>query len=110
MYPHERALVKRYAGRPFALVGVNSDRDLDKIKGICRTEKITWSNFRQTSTRGPIPTAWNVKSWPTVYVIDHKGIIRYKNVRGQSLDAAVDKLMTGMAGGGGQPPEKSTDK
>ena len=27
MYPHERSLVKRLAGRPFALLGVNSDQD-----------------------------------------------------------------------------------
>ena len=26
MYPHERSLVKRLQGKPFALVGINSDR------------------------------------------------------------------------------------
>ena len=30
MYPHERSLVKRLAGKPFAIVGVNSDDDREE--------------------------------------------------------------------------------
>ena len=32
MFPHERSLVKRLEGKPFALLGVNSDEDKDKLK------------------------------------------------------------------------------
>ena len=32
MYPHERSLVKKLEGKPFALIGINSDTDRDKIK------------------------------------------------------------------------------
>ena len=32
MYPHERSLVKKLKDQPFALIGVNSDRDLEKLK------------------------------------------------------------------------------
>ena len=32
MYPHERSLVKKYAQSPFALIGVNSDRTLERVK------------------------------------------------------------------------------
>ena len=28
-----------------------------------------------------------------VYVLDHKGVIRFKNVRGEKMDAAVDELL-----------------
>ena len=34
MYPHERSLVKRLADQPFALVGINSDKDREKLKEI----------------------------------------------------------------------------
>ena len=34
MYPHERSLVKRLANKPFALIGVNSDRDKKKLKEV----------------------------------------------------------------------------
>ena len=94
MYPHERSLVKRLADEPFALIGVNSDKDLEALKPILKKENITWRSFwNGGSTKGPISRAWNVRGWPTIYVLDHKGVIRYKNVRGERMDAAVDTLL-----------------
>ncbi len=93
MYPHERALVKRYKDRPFTLLGVNSDSDLGQLKLVCKKQGIRWPNFHDKTTSGPIAKAWNVSGWPTVYLIDHKGVIRYKDVRGKQLDRAVEKLM-----------------
>ena len=94
MYPHERSLVKRLADEPFALIGVNSDKDLEALKPILKKEKITWRSFwNGGSTKGPISRAWNVRGWPTIYVLDHKGVIRYKNVRGDKMDDAVDTLL-----------------
>ena len=97
MYPHERSLVKRMAGEPFALLGINSDRDREKLKEVLKTEEITWRSWWDGgSTRGPIASKWNVRGWPTIYVIDEKGVIRYKNVRGEAMDKAVDALMAEM--------------
>ena len=95
MYPHERSLVKRLADQPFALLGVNTDRDLEKLQGVLKEENITWRSFwnGEKGTSGPISTAWNVRAWPTIYVLDHNGVIRYKNVRGEMMDAAVDTLL-----------------
>jgi peroxiredoxin len=94
MYPHERSLVKRLADKPFALVGVNSDHDKDELKKAMEKENITWRSFWDGgSTNGPIAKKWNVHGWPTIYVLDDKGIIRYKNVRGESMDKAVDTLL-----------------
>ena len=77
MYPHERSLVKRLAGEPFALLGINSDRDREKLKDVLKEEQITWRSFwNGGSTRGPISTAWTVRGWPTMYLNDHKGAIR----------------------------------
>jgi hypothetical protein len=96
MYPHERSLVKRLEGKPFAIVGVNSDSDREKIKQRLTEEHITWRSFWNNGTGGPIATRWNVFSWPTTYVLDAKGVIRFKDVRGQSLDDAVDGLLKEM--------------
>lgn len=96
MYPHERSLVKKFEGRPFAIVGVNSDADLEKLKPRLEEEKITWRSFwcGKDATRGEIPTRWNVSGWPTLYYIDHKGVIRAKNVRNDAeIDALIEKLV-----------------
>jgi hypothetical protein len=98
MYPHERSLVKHLADKPFALVGVNSDPDLDKLKTVLKDENITWRSFTNgpDGTGGPISKAWQVRGWPTLYVIDHKGVIRHKYLGSpgdEVLDKAIEKLV-----------------
>jgi len=95
MFPHERSLVKRLEGKPFALIGVNSDTDKEDCKKKNEKEQITWRSFWNgpKGTGGPISAEWNVQGWPTIYVLDHKGVIRYKNVRDKAMDAAVDALL-----------------
>jgi RNA polymerase sigma factor (sigma-70 family) len=93
MVPDERKLVERLSGKPFALVGINSDKDPAKVKAVMAGEKITWPSFRDGDAPGPIATAWNVHSWPSVYVLDGEGVVRYRDVRGQDLANAVAKLL-----------------
>jgi len=93
MYPHERSLVKRLEGKPFAILGVNSDPK-EHLKRVIKKEKMTWRSWWDGGdTSGPIASKWNVNSWPTTYVLDHKGVIRYKNVREKQMDDAVDTLL-----------------
>ena len=57
---------------------------------------ITWRQAIDKTTQGPIATRWNVQAWPTVYVLDAKGVIRFKGSRGAKLGTDVDKLMAEM--------------
>jgi hypothetical protein len=93
LVPEERNLLERLTGKPFALIGVNSDNSLAKVKAASRKERITWPSFRDGGTQGPIATLWKVHSWPTVYVLDREGVIRYRDLRGQALADAVDTLI-----------------
>ena len=93
MYPHERSPVQRLEGKPFALLGINSDPK-ERLRQAMKRENITWRSWWDGgNTRGPIAKAWNIKGWPTIYVLDHKGVIRYREVRGKSMDEAVDTLL-----------------
>ena len=98
MYPHERSLVKQLADQPFALIGVNSDRDLEQIREVVKEKNITWRSFWNgpQGTGGPISTEWGVTGWPTIYVLDADGRIRYKNVRGKEMDEAITTLLAEM--------------
>ena len=94
MYAHERSLVEKYADKPFAIVGINSDKDRGKLRKRMAVEKITWRSFFDGGgTGGPIASQWNVSGWPTIYLIDAEGRIRFKNTRGDDLDAALEELM-----------------
>ena len=90
--PYERSLVKRLEGKPFALLGVNSDQDRQELKKIIDKEGITWRSWWDGgSTHGPIATKWNVQAWPTLYLLDGKGTIRYKGDSLRSSTNRVDK-------------------
>lgn len=97
MYPHERSLVKRLEGKPFVILGVNSDPK-QKLKDVLKKESMTWRSWWDGgNTSGTIATAWNVSGWPTLYLIDHKGVIRQKWVGSpgdDTLDREIDRLVT----------------
>jgi hypothetical protein len=97
MFPHERSLVQRMAAKPFALIGVNSDKDRDECKQKNKEQQITWRSFwNGGSTSGPISTKWNVRGWPTLYIIDAEGVIRHKFLGSPGekvLDEAIDALV-----------------
>ena len=85
--------------KPFALIGVSvNGYDAKDLKQAMAKEKITWRSFWNgpNGTGGPISTAWHVQSWPTIYVLDGDGVIRYRNVRGEAMDRAVDELLKEM--------------
>ena len=86
-------MVKRLADKPFALIGINSDGDRSVVNKILEREKITWRNVIDGNTRGPIATAWNIKGWPTIYVLDKEGKIRHRDLRDDELEKAVVKLL-----------------
>jgi thiol-disulfide isomerase/thioredoxin len=98
MYPHEQEITRKLADKPFVLLGVNSDQDLDEAREAVSSESLSWRHFWNgpTGTRGPISTNWNVEGWPTVYLIDAEGVIRYKSVLGKDIDRGIEVLMAEM--------------
>jgi hypothetical protein len=95
MVPHERSLVKRSENKPFALLGINVDETKEVLKKSEAEHKITWRSWWDAEG-GTIAKDWHVHSFPTIYVLDGKGIIRYKGVRDEAMDKAVDALLKEM--------------
>ncbi len=93
MYPQERELVARLKDRPFAMVSVNTDASAETLAKSIKAGEITWRCWWDGGTTGPITTRWGVSSFPTIFVLDRTGVIRYKDVRGIDLDRAVESLL-----------------
>ncbi len=95
--------MKRLSGKPFALLGVNSDAKRDAIKKVIAKEKIVWRSwFDGGGKEGPIATKWQIAAWPTVYILDAKGVIRHIEADGgapdaEGLDKKLDKLLQELA-------------
>ncbi len=95
MVPHEKKLVERMKGKPFALVGINGDDEREKASAGAKKGEMSWPSFWDAAERpeGPITKAWNVHSWPMVYVLDAKGVIRSIAHDDKKLDELVDELI-----------------
>jgi peroxiredoxin len=92
MYPANRKLVETYAGRPLAFLGVMGD-ELATVKKAVERRTITWPVWWDGTAPGPIASRWSVKKWPEIYVLDHRGIIRYREIQGVVLERAIAKLV-----------------
>jgi len=97
MYPQERELVAKRKGEPFALVSVSTDADVETLKKSIASGEITWRCWWD-GTSGPITTRWGIEGFPSIFVLDKAGVIRFKNVWGDDLDKAVASLLGGAPG------------
>jgi peroxiredoxin len=100
MLPHHQALAERFQDRPFVLLGINSD-PRDKAQEAVKREKITWRSWWDGGdSNGPIAAKWNVTAWPETYVLDHKGIIRFRYSSPTSDDGlakSIDQLLLDLS-------------
>jgi hypothetical protein len=88
-------------GKSFVLLGVNGD-DSDSVETLKQKndkQQITWRSFRNNrGGKGPaISEEWALQGWPTLYVIDAKGIIREKWLGSpqppDKIDEAIERLL-----------------
>jgi hypothetical protein len=87
------------------LVGVNViSYDAKKLKPVMDKEKLNWRSFADGRA---ISEKWNAAT-PGYYVIDPKGMIRYKwvgNPGEKVMDTALEKLVQEAEGNAKKVPE-----
>jgi hypothetical protein len=85
--PHPRELTDGLKSQPFALLGINCDRDKQAAVKAMESQRITWPNWHDGAPGvGPIVQRYQIGCYPTALVLDARGIIRDKEARGSRLD------------------------
>jgi len=96
-YPYHRFVLEHFEDQPVVLLGINSDEELETIRQAKIDERLPyrtwWDGHGEKATEGPIATGWNVTAWPSIYVLDEEGVIRYVGKRGGELISAVNQLV-----------------
>jgi len=81
-------------GNPFALLGVNCDNERDVAQEVSARAGLTWRSWSDPGCgQGPICRRWQAGHWPALFVLDHRGMIRYRNLPPDFLDQAVEELL-----------------
>lgn len=95
MIPHERDLVKGMTGKPFALLSVSCDDQQEALTKFLEKEPMPWDHWFD-GRGGTVAKTFRVRAFPTLYLIDHSGVIRHKWVGSpgnEALDTAVEELV-----------------
>ena len=95
MIPQERQMVERLKGKPFTLVSISMDDKKDTLTDFLAKEKMPWTHC-WVSPNSDLAEDWHIEYFPTVYVLDARGVIRYVGVTGEDLDKAVNELIKEM--------------
>ena len=97
MIPHERELVEKLKDKKFAFISVSADDKKETLEQFLEKEKMPWNHWWDGS-RGKLTETLQIRFFPTIYVLDDKGVIRYKHVREKAMDDAVEELLKKMDG------------
>ena len=95
MIPHERELVEKHKDKPFAILSVSVDDEKKDLAEFLGTEKMPWAHWWD-GPKGPVVKLFRVRSFPTLFLIDAKGMVRNKWVGSpgnEALDKAVNELV-----------------
>ncbi len=91
MIPHEREMVGRLKGKPFELVSISVDETKKVLTDFLAIVSMPWTHWWE-SQDGHVFDGW-VGGLPTIYVLDTQGVIRYRDLRGEELEKAVNTLL-----------------
>lgn len=96
MIPHERDLVKKMDGKPFELISVSADDKKETLQKFLEKEKMPWTHWWDQGPESAVLKKYRVRAFPTLYLIDHTGVIKHKwvgNPGNDKIDAAVEELV-----------------
>jgi hypothetical protein len=92
MYPDNRQLIDELSEEPFVFIGVQRDETIDTVLESLESKAITWRVWWDGENKR-ISTPWNIRGWPSTFVLDQRGVIRFRDLRGKELSNAVRSLL-----------------
>jgi thiol-disulfide isomerase/thioredoxin len=92
MIPHENELVEKFKDEPFALLSVSCDTDQELLTKFLETTPMPWDHW-WVSAESDFKKNLCINKFPSVFVLDHEGVIRYKDIKDQELETAIESLL-----------------
>ncbi len=88
--PNLKAIFKKYGGQNFKLIGIANDMRT-KLIPFLKENHIHWPQILQEKSK-EIINLYQVQSYPTTILIDPRGKIIAKNLRGKQLQQKLEEL------------------
>jgi peroxiredoxin len=92
--PNVKSVYSRYHAKGFEIVGISLDQSRDKLDAYIQQQQIEWPQYFDGKWwSNDVAVKYGITSIPTTVLIDRKGKIRYKTLRGKQLEKAVQELL-----------------
>jgi peroxiredoxin len=92
--PNVKSVYQRFHPRGFEIVGISLDQSRDKLDAYIQQQGIEWPQYFDGKWwNNDVAQMYGIKSIPSTLLVDRKGKIRYKSLRGKQLEQAVEKLL-----------------
>ncbi|MEQ7798919.1 TlpA disulfide reductase family protein [Pedobacter sp. ASV1-7] len=89
--PHLKEVYKKYKDKGLEILAVSVDAKQDAWKKAMAEERMTWPQINAQESK-PVMAQYLFSGIPYLVVVDKEGNIIEKNVRGESLDKALEKI------------------
>jgi thiol-disulfide isomerase/thioredoxin len=92
--PNVKSIYSKYHDKGFEIVGISLDQQREKLDRYIESQGIAWPQYFDGKWwNNDVAVSYGVKSIPTTILVDRKGKIRYKSLRGKQLETAVEQLL-----------------
>jgi peroxiredoxin len=92
--PNVVALYNEFHAKGLNIIGISLDKDDAKWKEAIAKDGLTWNHVSNLQFwSDPIAVLYNIKSIPATYILDEKGVIIAKNLRGDELRAKIASIL-----------------
>ena len=94
-YPYQKKLMETYKDDPVVLLGGQQRPGTGERSGKRRRagEAPGYRTWWDGSTNGPISNAWDIWKWPSTFILDADGAVRFVDKRKNGMIEAVAELL-----------------
>lgn len=92
--PNVVALYAKYHAKGLNILSVSLDKEASAWKAAIAKDKLTWNHVSNLKEfEDPIALQYGINAIPSIYILDAKGVIIAKDLRGEELNAKIASLL-----------------
>ena len=85
--------MEKLRGKAFVLLGVNTDHELATAQAAMKNNRLPFRSWADGSPDGPICKQWNIRAFPTWYLIDQKGAVYARDTSPEVAEPLIEALL-----------------
>jgi peroxiredoxin len=92
--PNVLAAYRTYHDRGFVIIGISLDKDQNALTAFIKDHDMSWPQyFDGKGWENKLATQYGIQSIPATFLLDGKGRIVAKDLRGPALETELAKLL-----------------